>query len=311
MVVTFTLLVISEGICKAILQRIYNRDYNSALIKEHCRGTSPCHKSGFAGTVWGKQYTTDSLGNRKTKTVRGKRKLLFIGDSVTEGVGVTDSSTFVNLYSSEDTTHTIFNYSLIGYSVSDYRNTLSTVISGDSSTDQVVLMWCLNDVYGKSNTNELPVMAQKGLLSKLNTLLQDNSSTYKLIKLLIYQNSLAYYRYDRNFYSPGNPFYDNAVAELIACDSVCKKNNTNLLVAVLPYRSQLENSDYGPQQLLEDFCYRNQIKYLDIAKGLQSAKDYKSLYLFADEIHLSVEGHKRVSNYLLNCLLYSHQNQQP
>ncbi len=309
--VTLLLLAISESICKAILQRVYNRDYNSALIQDHCRETSACHKAGFSGKVWGKEYTTDSLGNRKTKTVRGKRKLLFIGDSVTEGVGVADSSMFVNLFSSEDTTHTVLNYSLIGYSISDYKNVVSTVMGSDSSIDQVVIMWCLNDVYGKSKTKELPLMGQKGFISRLNGLLQNRSNIYKLIKLLIYQNSSAYYRYDKAFYRTGNPFYDNAIAELKTCDSICRKNNTNLHVAVLPYRSQLENNDYEPQNLMEDFCHRNQIKYLDVSKGMRSAENYKNLYLFADEIHLSDEGHKAVSKYLLNSILYSHQNQKP
>ena len=294
------LLVVTELICRVVLRKVYNRSFDSSLIQENKYGNSAGLKENAEGMVWGKKFHTDELGTRKHKPVFDKKKgtWLYIGDSVTEGVGVEDSSTFASLNADEFAETNLLNYSLIGYSVADYVNVLNTVLAQDSSVELVTLFYCLNDVYGGAKTKELPVMAKQNVLGKANALLQDRYATYKLLKLLFYKNNHRYFDYDLQFYEKSDEHFANATCQLYSCDSVCKARGIYFNVVALPYRSQLETKNFLPQQMLKEFCVKHQIEFSDAAEGLLKEKSPASLYLFADEIHLSKKGHRAVAEYL-------------
>ncbi len=283
-----------------ILHKVYNRSFDSALLVDNKYFSSSGLKENASGVVWGKAFSTDETGRRKNKAAYDskKKKWLFIGDSVTEGVGVDDTSTFASLYAEEFKDYNICNYSLIGYSTADYVNVLSTVLESDSSTELVTLFYCLNDVYGNTKTKDLPVMAKQNIIGKLNGLLQNTCNTYKLIKLFFYQNSNRYFTYDLQFYKKENEHFSRAMNDLSTCDSLCKTRNIYFNVVMLPYRSQLTDKDFSPQQLAKEYCKRDSIEFSDASEYLAKQSDISSLYLFADEIHFSVEGHRAIADFL-------------
>ncbi len=294
------LLLVIEVVSRMALQKLYNRDFDSSLIVDNKYFISSGLKENSTGMVWGKPFHTDEMGRRKNKTTfdSKKKKWLFIGDSVTEGVGVDDTSTFSSLLSEELNEYNICNYSLIGYSTTDYVNVLKSVISNDSTTELVTLFYCLNDVYGNAKAEELPVMAKQNIIGKLNELLQNRCATYKLIKLFFYKNSDRYFIYDLQFYENESENFGEAMNDLHTCDSLCKSKNIYFNVVMLPYQSQLRSRNFIPQQFVKGFCQENAIYFSDASEYFSKQPDINRLYLFADEIHFSDKGHKAVADFL-------------
>jgi lysophospholipase L1-like esterase len=298
-IIIIVLLGIIELVCRAVLARIYNRSFDSSLIEEHKYGSSDGLKANANGIVWGQHFTTDELGGRKTFGNTGKKKRLYIGDSVTEGVGVDDTSNFAYRASAIDTAYNVRNISLIGYSTADYVNVINHYVEADSTVGSIAVFYCLNDIYGKAATKDLPVMAKQNLLGKINGLLQNDYATYKLLKLLVYQNSNGYYRYDSQFYTEDNAMLKQAMADIKTCDSLCKAKGLKFELFLLPYRSQLhDNGDRTPQQKVTAFSKQNNIACTDISPALASYGKPKELYLFTDEIHFSAKGHQKIAEYL-------------
>ncbi|MCX6199762.1 MAG: SGNH/GDSL hydrolase family protein [Bacteroidetes bacterium] len=293
-------LVAIEIISNRILNKIYNREFDYSLLANNKYFVSSGLKESTEGKVWGKEFHTDGLGCRKNKQAfdSKKKKWLFIGDSVTEGVGVEDSSTFSSLCSEVLKDYNICNYSLIGYSTSDYVNVLKSVLDNDSTNELVTLFYCLNDVYGNAKTKDLPVMAKQNFIGKLNGILQNSCSTYKLLKLFFYQNSNRYFTYDLQFYKKEDAHFVQAMNDLRFCDSLCKSKNVFFNVVMLPYQSQLRDKNFTPQQLVGEYCANDSIEFSDASESLSKQTDANSLYLFADEIHFSEKGHKVISDFL-------------
>jgi lysophospholipase L1-like esterase len=303
--VTLLIVIISlaliEVASRATLKVIYNREFDSSLIVDNKYFTSPGLKENADGLVWGKKFHIDEFGGRKNaKSNRDKKKWLFIGDSVTEGVGVGDSAAFASLCSQEFSDFNLINLSLIGYSSHDYVNVLKSFLAKDSSVELVTLFYCLNDVYGESKTKDLPVMAKQNFIGALNAFLQDRCATYKWLKLLVYQNSASYFKYDTQFYSRDNSRFIQSMNDLRECDSICQARNVFFQVVMLPYKSQLlENSQHDvPQELVKEFCKQDSIEFSDAMPFLTKQEAVQSLYLFADEIHFSAKGHRVIADYL-------------
>lgn len=299
------LLAVLEFFCRIELKKIYSRSFDSSLIVDNRFFNSAGLKPNAKGQVWGKELSTDSLGCRVAAKPfnKKKKKWLFIGDSVTEGVGVDDSSTFAYKVSEAVDSLNVLNYSLIGYSDADYLNVLKSILSADSSVQRVTIFFCLNDVYGNTHVHELPVMAKPGFMRKVNTFLQEHYATYKLLKLFFYQNSSAYFKYDLSFYTKGNTQFAEAMDILKQCDSVCAAAGAKMEVVMLPYRSQLSGrykNDEAPQQMVGNFCRENNIAFYDPLKELEQTYNPKGLYLFADEIHFSADGHDAIARYILS-----------
>jgi hypothetical protein len=295
--ITVAILIVLEVLSRIILSRIYNREFDSSLIVVHKYGPSSGLKANASGMVWGKPFHTDEMGGRKqAKKKKGKLKLLVIGDSVTEGVGVEDSSTFINLATTGWDDWEIRNISLIGWSSADYRNVIDHLVVKDCEIKNVCLFYCLNDIYGKNSVKDLPAVANKGFISMINAFLQSRYATYKLIKLLFYQSSDHYYQYDQAFYNDSNKV-KAVMDDLVHIKKVCDRNKVIFTIYILPYRSQLADRNNSlPQKVLATKFGENNIMFFDLLKELPNKSEYKDWYLFGDEIHLSAMGHRAVAD---------------
>ena len=295
---TIAILAVLEIIARIILSNVYNRKFDSSLIEEHKYVTSSGLKANARGMVWGKPFHTDEMGGRRqTKRKADKPKLLVIGDSVTEGVGVYDSTTFANMINDRVDSFDIRNISLIGWSVNDYNTTLHWLVNKDTTIKAVYVFYCLNDIYGRSGGGRISRLIGYGdWISGLSRVLQDHYATYKLVKLFVLQNSDKYYQYDRALYKDQD-LIGAVMADLEHMKEECDNSKVDFKVFILPYRSQLQGKhDNLPQQVLIDQFKKKGINYLDLLPEMAKAGDPKSLYLFADEIHLSPMGHRAVAD---------------
>ncbi len=296
------LLVIIEMGCRFVLHKVYNRAFDSTLLVDNKYGPTMGMRPNATGKVWGSLLHTDNYGWRKNKVVTSgkKKKWLFIGDSVTEGVGVEDSSTFVSRFSEELRDYDVLNCSLIGYSTRDYKQVLADFFARqDTSVQLVTVCYCLNDVYGATPAGELPVMAKQNLIVRMSSWLQENYGTYRLLKLLVFNNSNRYYQYDASFYRADNPHFNQSMEYLRQCDSLCKAHQVFMNVVIIPYRSQVTGKDsMTPQEQIIAFCAAKDIAVSDATGYFRKCEEPAALYLFADEIHLSAKGHQRMLEFL-------------
>lgn len=299
------LMLVIELVCRAVLPVIYARGFDAKMIEKNKYFDSPGLKENAAGKVWGKEYHVNSFGARKTAKVYDtkKKKWLFIGDSVTAGVGVDDSATFASLFSMKTDSFNLFDYSLIGYSTPDYWNVLKYYTERDTDIAKVNIFFCLNDVYGKAKSTDLPDIAKQSFTGWVNEVLQNKYATYKVLKLLVFRNTDNYFKYDLQFYNETDPHFTEAMAYLDKCDSLCKANNIAMQVVIIPYRSQIAGKDLQnrvPQNLVGQYCKSHQIAFKDATDYLQNEPNTYKLYLFADEIHFSERGHRAITDYLLS-----------
>ncbi len=308
--VTLGILLVLEVVSRLVLLQIYDRSFDSKLIEARKYGTTDGLRANATGRVWGKSFHTDEVGGRRiVKRSPGHPRLLIMGDSVTEGVGVDDQSTFANLLSFafsdayRDPVTGISmqletrNISLIGWSVTDYAQVVDKIIAErtDSSIHELYLFYCLNDIYGSTSSAQLPPIANKGIISSINAFFQDKYATYKLVKLRVYQHSSHYYQYDKALYLDQNRVMA-VVDQLARIERMCKAQNIAFHVFLLPYRSQLEKPKENlPQQTMAYHLGMNGIAFSDLLPAMAKAGKPDELYLFADEIHLSAAGHSAVA----------------
>ena len=81
---------------------------------------------------------------------KSANKILFLGDSVTFGVGVKEEKTFVGLYRINSKSNEIYNLALFGYQIEDYLVQLDE-ISQFYPIEKIVYFLTLNDVYDHNN----------------------------------------------------------------------------------------------------------------------------------------------------------------
>ena len=82
------------------------------------------------GVVLGEKVYVDQNGYRipyKKFTYSGKEKILFLGDSVTFGVGVKEEDSFVGIFRENFKIKKIYNLSLFGYQVSHISEQLNEI----------------------------------------------------------------------------------------------------------------------------------------------------------------------------------------
>lgn len=299
LLIVFIALLVIEIASRGILSNKYNRAFDSSIIQSNKYFDSDGLRPNSNATVWGKHFTTDKFGFRSTGKPFDKKKKtwLFIGDSVTQGVGVDDSSTYVSLIAKSVDSMNVLNCSMIGWSVYDYKNVIESLLADTSNPmniSKIIIGWCLNDVYGKAKTNDLPDIADKGWKSQVSAFLQEYYATYRLTKLYATQNSDHYFKYDEQFYKPGNPLLTTALITTNSISSLCSSKNIELQVLSFPYRSSLEK-DKGEESISE-------MKFKSLSSDIkEAAHDIPSrdLYLFSDEIHFSSLGHHIIASAIL------------
>jgi lysophospholipase L1-like esterase len=293
-VITITL---CEIVSRVVLHFVYNRDFDFSIVEKNKYGTTNGLKANQQKTIWGKPFTTDQFGSRPAKEDRKKKKKIVIGDSVLEGVGLTDSSVVTSLIQSKYTDKDVLNLSMVGNSSADYANMIDAILDSTKSTfipdiESITVLYCLNDIYGKSSAKELPIMSS-GFVAKCNQVLQ-YVALYKLVKLFVYQHSDSYFQYDLQFYRQENKVHET-IDYLVKSKNRCAQKQIAFDVLIVPYQSQFETKNLFPQQTLAYYLGMNGVVFRDLFPMLSKHPNYKKLYLFADEIHFSAEGHRMLS----------------
>lgn len=279
-----------------------NRYYGSYGLRPNAHGESN-----------GALVKVDALGCRETSvpTDTSKPSWLYLGDSVTMGLGVTGDSTFCGRLQSRFLNVNVLNPSMIGYGVDDYVNLLRwyVVDRGESlKINRVTICWCLNDVYSEKDELSVPGSGLDDLFGGLISYIRPRARTYMFLKTLFFDRAKSYYLYDSRLYSDSSDV-STAVSKLEMMFRECRRRNITFEVLILPYEYELRNGvvlQNTPQEIMRGKMDSLGIGLMDpMIYMRRSGIKSSAMYLYGDGIHLSNLGHRLVANFIIGKIVSS------
>ncbi|MDD2689267.1 MAG: hypothetical protein PHT41_03845 [Candidatus Omnitrophica bacterium] len=275
----------------------------------------------FKGKIkwFGSKYSvyTNSLGfrdsvNRKVWPVSNKYRILFIGDSFAEGIGVIYDKTFVGII--DKVLHKqnieVLNASVVGYSPKLYYLKIKYLIEKEGLK--------FNELYVYIDISDIPdeigyenYRPQKRcILTKINNLLRGHSVIYNMMSYvpILYRNVISKFHKPQIdswtqdeivFNKRGKKGLLLAKNNMDMLLGLCKKYGIKVTLAVYPWPSQIKNNDINSPQVLfwEDYCRKKGIGFInyfpDFINGLPDETINK--YFLKDDFHWNGEGHRIIA----------------
>ena len=310
------LLLLVEGSVRLLWPRVNVQSTSRDLFQVARYGPSHGLRPGASGDSFGVRVTIDEDGFRRSaaaRPVHPQATVLFLGDSVTFGVGVAAAETFVGRLQAARPDLRIINAAAPLYNLADYRNLLFHLPLSSWGVGQVYLFYTVNDVMGPAGL--VAHAPRKGTWAKARDLatwchraLASRSKLYVLLKSLRYRDiSLAYFSYDLGQYGPGSPRLRKTLSLLEEVRVLAGERGLALHVVLLPCEPQLREAPPAdaskPQRLVGSFLAGKQMEYLDLAEAFRRAgRPSRQLFLYADYMHLSPAGHAIVFQAVLEDL---------
>lgn len=264
------------------------------------------------------EYVINSLGYRGAEidtTFRGKR-VVFLGDSITFGLGVPEPESFFSLLSTKfKNAHNAdsVNLSLFGYSPYDYLNTWIR-IAKNLKPDMVVLQIYMNDFGVKPSNTPVEVSLGRQLWALFYLSISEWAilrRSHQVIEMVVY--SLIHNA--RRTYLPGTLFdaepkairalLDDAkrpdtvggVPQLRELINDVKGTGAKLLIFYSPNEVQMFTDQYDSiNSFVGRIASGASTPFVDLTQELR--KSPQRCKLFRDGLHYSRQGHKEVAEIL-------------
>ena len=154
----------------------------------------------------------------------------------------------------------------------------------------------------KINEDRFEYLIKNNFILKLNLLLREKSYLFVLLKGLLTNPRKRHFEYMNILYEDENNI-SNFENYIIRINQFSLKNDLNLNFVLLPYSFQIQNNCkkefLKPQQTINRIFRSLNIKLNDYTKELCSNSLKTDLFLPYDPVHLSVDGHKYVSELLI------------
>jgi hypothetical protein len=278
---------------------------NRELIQINAYYDSNGLKPSYRGVSHGELIETDKMGFRLTfaKNDTSLNNWLYLGDSVTMGIGVSTDNTFAYLTDKRIRSIKIRNAGMIGHSTYDYVNA-TRHFSKKINISRITVFYCLNDVYSNFKEQTIPGSQIREFGGDILNFFKLNFRLYDIFKANIFDRSFAYFNFVSQYYHPNNPVFLSAVNDILSIKEHCDAHNIEFDVIIIPYEYQLRSSDkndiFLPQRLLKSNLRAYDISIYDCANYfLKLGHESSYLYLYGDGIHFSEYGHQILSDYIL------------
>jgi hypothetical protein len=303
-------------------------------------------KPSFDGVgLWGKmnhRICTDANGFKSNCQHSGRYKkkydIAFIGDSFTEGSGLSFEDTFVGMFSNNYPHLSIANLAVASYSPSIYFKKIDFLLKQGFFFDHIYVFIDISDIqdesiyYHDANRNilmndklinyEKPSIKNK-MWQYLSTNFSFSYQSYLTIKdFFVTQptNSLLFNQRSAWTYNINSESYgelgvkrsiEKAVTEMELLYELLKVNNIKLSIGVYPWPAQLLemkknlNKENLQSIIWRDFCETRCVRFIDLfpvykqlLTDLDVSQVYKKYYFYRD-VHFNYEGHKLIFYNLL------------
>lgn len=303
-------LLAGEAFCRLFLNINFRRT-SKEFVTTNSLGIVNGNAKNAKGVSFGVDVYSDENGfrinpNRAEK--QNEAAVLFLGDSVTFGVGIEEEKTFVGLFRQRLTDVTVYNSAFVGASIPDYERVVNDFIPQHGEVKQVYLFYCLNDFHlapeAENSNPETSADKKNSLKYKLaqifpamNDFFGSRSKLYVYITGKASDPSLRYFQADFNAYNVDDEMFNRIMQPIVNISEELKKRNIKFVVFLNPYEAQLranDEADMMPQRKLEQFFRRRDIAYVNTTDKFREVKPSTDAFLFADPMHLSERGHKIV-----------------
>lgn len=313
----FFVLLLGELYCR-LFTNIDFLENSKELFTPNRYGRSWGNTPNLEGIASGQVFHIDADGFRAdpefTPTAPANAPaILIVGDSVSFGVALKDYETVSAHLRRAITGRRFYDSSAIGYSTSEYKNVVDSLIKQKPDIKTVVLFFCLNDI-DEISAAQIKQQMDPGVILQeeaktlpraINQFLRTRSKLYLLIKKHLQNTQMMYFQADAQRYRD-----DEAVKHGMRYMADVKRTldeaGVRLKVFILPYEVQLRPGSPDdflmPQRKIVEYLRASNIDYYDTTTDLRNAGLSEDLYLFDDPMHLSAKGHKILADIVCNNL---------
>lgn len=301
------LLLLAEFAVRIFVPEIQTQGSKKTILVDSTYYTTHALKPFASATTYGARIEVDRYGFRKCSVPvdATKRSWLFLGDSVTFGIGVEGDSIFAGILQTEIDSLNVLNPSASGNNIENYVDIFRYFVLDSAyhfNITRVSMFWCLNDIYMSISDFEIPGGKLRYLFSDILTYIRIHSRLYHFTKSLLFDRPKTYFRFDLAPYQTKGKDFQNAVARISEINQLCRERNISFDIVLLPYEYQLREHNFVPQIELTKALRKHNINILDFFSGNKDNYDSKRYFLYGDGIHFSNYGHRQIAQLLLDHL---------
>jgi hypothetical protein len=278
-------------------------------------------KTNFRGTlVWGKiKYPayTDSLGfkdssNHIRPLVTSKRRILFMGDSFTEGMGMPYEKTFVGMIARrmDPSTYDIVNSGASSWSPKLYYLRAKYLIENGLKFDDLYVYIDISDAEDEitySSFHSAGHPTSDYYLRKTRAWLGDHSAVFWL-KNQLFGRTSSYYT-ERALWTVNDAIYNKWGAKGVVLEReymdelerLCKRTGITLHIAVYPWPQQIQYRDLNSKQVTvwREFSQARSLEFINYFPDFINdapAQTVIDRYFIPGDVHWTPAGHELIAS---------------
>jgi lysophospholipase L1-like esterase len=268
-------------------------DSENPLIGHHHRPSSEARLMGV--TV---RTNSDGFRDDEVPLAKGpRRRILFLGDSLTLGWGVEQEQTFEHLL--EARLNATRPTEVINLGVGNYNTTQEVNLFLEKGAkyqpDQVVLFYFINDAEPVPQKSRFPGLGHSRLV------------TFYWSRLKMLRERLSpgtgFAEYYAALYRNGAEGWTRSANALLELKRQSRERGFDLRVVLLPELHDLADYTFRKEhRIVMDFLRANGIPALDLAPQFAHEHDPHSLWVSLDDAHPNARAHGLIADYSLNFL---------
>lgn len=280
----------------------------------------------------GRKYKliTNSLGfkdssNRYIAKKAGLKRILFLGDSFTEGLGYDFDSTFTGIIANElNGKYEVLNGGVTSYSPKLYLLRTEKLINSGYEFDRIVVMLDISDIQDEVIYESFQPESRIRILKAADIKLSNISFSYSFFFRGIFKrlmNSKAgtdddnilekkiddrgKWTYDDKIFTEwGKKGLSASEKNMKSLSDLCRNKKIGLTIAVYPWPEQIINDTVESKQVLfwKRFCEENSIDFIDLFPYFFSDDCRECTikkYFIDGDCHWNYNGHEQIAERVL------------
>lgn len=236
----------------------------------------------------------------------GRRRIAFLGDSLTFGWGVAQDATFAAVLQRDLSKQAPTE--IINFAAGNYNTSQEVSLFVDKGLayhpDEVVVFWFINDA------EPTPHKSRWWWLARLRIA----TFYWSRVKALWARLSpgASFEEYYADLYRDDQPGWAEARRAFLQLAAVCADNGITLKVVLLPELHQLDPYPFAREHgLVADFLRAHGIAVLDLAPRFQGERAPQTLWVARDDAHPNARAHQLIADYSLPFLAGGASEKQP